>query len=324
MFVIPSGIFLVNFLVVSPAVDASVRIQTSGTQYIQPTPNSNITLSYSVREMRIHKQYLYEFNFAFDIHKGVEPNFTSDTHSIIPLLFNRTQIYLTIKANYGLTFYTVFLLTNMTEFQVDNSQVEVQYELSSPQRFENLLVGLFHSSFSEDGGMYSSIGSGYYLFSKQNLIYVKDISNFSGDMYFWINENEYNLSYSLSSDFLEYSVNSSVGEIELKTASIYIGGSSFFYFPYVPNTSPGYYSHAINLTLYGYSQISFEFRIGISMLGAACVKYEVLSKSEVFGSLLKGLITSSIATLIGFIILLGCLVKDQNQAIIKTRARLRS
>ena len=311
------GYFLIN----SHIFDDNSLVDKSGITELHPTPLSDISLYYSVKEIKNFDQYQYEFDFTFDIVQGIEPNFTSNG-----LIFNQTQLYISIKANYQLDFYTFFQILNMTEFQVDDSQVIVQKSMKSAQRLENLVINVQYVSISEGQGMFVAIGGTKYLFSKATVITTDDGENFSGTMHFWINGNSYNLSYSiLSRYYMYYSLNSSVGDVELFSGYISIIGSNGTHstgigtisFPFFPAQPPGNYSSSSNRSLVNpYTHICFEFTVGIAFSGAE-VEYEIIPQSEILDvqrkQLLKLILTSSGITFLVYLIVLGCMINQERK-----------
>ena len=313
---VPTTILLENYL----DNKSEDLIEVSGYQFINPTPESNINLSYSAVENQNQKNYIYQFDFIFKIFIGIKPNFTMNDR-----IFNNTQIYISIKANHGLDFYVTFLVLNMTEFHVNNSQVNYQKDMKSPLRFENLVVKLDMRSYSEGEGT-RIIGGGITLFQKEQFITVEDISDFSGNLYFRINENEYNLSYEILPDLsVNYSLNSTVGDLELnigqitimaknKSISTQIGAISF---PYAPGPQ-GYLSQSTNTTLTNdYGNLAFELLIGRKLVGSE-ISYEIIPYSEFLDQLKSErkdlwnkILRNSLLAIIGVGAVIGCMIKDQ-------------
>jgi len=319
---VPSSILLIFYLQNIPSPKDERMIHQSGIYFIHPTPNSDIALTFSVRESQVEEHYLYQFNFTFDISKGVEPIFILNDR-----IYNNTQLYLSIKANNGLEFYTVVQILNTSEFLLDDSQVEIYYEIESSIRFDNLAVEFHKTSSSNEGIGFMYIGGSTLLFSKEQSITVEDISDFSGTMHFWINENNYNLSYDIFPDLsVNYSVNSSIGELELFIGQISILGTNGtrssqignFRFPFAPE-SPGYHSDSYNITLTtSYQHISFQFLIGVDIV-ALDLEYEIVPNSEILDQLAalveeqrqrlwKTLFNSTVMTILGVLTILGCMV----------------
>ena len=134
-----------------PFEDDSLLDGSSINNDFRPTPNSEIDFSYSVKEIERYDHFSYQFNCSFNIIKGVEMNFTRDDQ-----VFNRTQMYLSIKANSGLEFYTSISVLNMSEFRIGNSQIQLNINMESSEKFENLNLRLFQTSISEEWGTTSN------------------------------------------------------------------------------------------------------------------------------------------------------------------------
>ena len=316
---VPTSILLSNYL----NNKNEDLIDVSGNQFINPTPESNITLSYSFKENLIQNKYIYQFEFIFKIIEGIELNFTWNDR-----IYNNSQIYLSIKANYGLEFYAAFLVMNMTEFHGNNSQLYFQKEMESPLRFENVVVELNMMSISEGEYSNTGIGGGITLFQKEQYITVEDISDFSGNMYFWINENEYNLSYEIFPDLsIYYTLNSTVGDLELDIGQIIIqaiNGSSgtgigSIYFPHSPGLQ-GYHSESVNFTLRkDYEHLSFHFIIGMNFIGSD-MYYEIIPYSELLDQiktertdLLKKILNNTLIAILIVGAILGCMIADNKK-----------
>ncbi|MBN2155231.1 MAG: hypothetical protein JW776_04255 [Candidatus Lokiarchaeota archaeon] len=322
---VPSSNLLAYYIIIHSSLheDDSMINRSGIYRNIHPTPDSDIDFSYSVKEIDLQDYFLYQFNFSFDILKGVEPNFTR-----LDQLFNRTQMYLCIRASVGLEFYTSMFVLNMSELQKDNSQVEIKTDMESSLRFENLDVKLYQSSISEEGGI--TIISGEIILPFRNSsISAENVYDFSGTIHFWINSNSYHLSYRVllnSTLNLIYCLNSSIGDLELMTGQISIHGKTdnqrfqigSIDFPYAP-TPPGNYSQSSNITLTSaYQHICFEFLIGVEY-GGPEIEYEILPIAEILAqqkaleeqrreNFLKSLYTSTSITILIFLIILGSMV----------------
>jgi hypothetical protein len=296
-------------------------IDESDTIELVPTPNSNISVGYSILESKNTDNYYYDFEFIFNVIQGIEPNFIYNGR-----VFNETQLYVTIKANYGLEFFTFFYVMNMTQFQEDNSYILIQKKMESSGKFENLIVDIFFNSISMNGSIIC-IGAGRRLRFREATITVEDVSQYSGLMHFWINENSYNLSYTVTSNyFMAYTLNSSVvANLELQMGFIQILGSNGTYatyissigFPCTPWASPGYYSTESNKSYWNpYPYICFEFNVGVN-IGAVEVEYEIIPLSEIkdegIVKLRNTLLIATGSTLLVFLITLSCMINQERK-----------
>jgi hypothetical protein len=285
-------------------------IDESDTIDLIPTPNSNISVGYSIHESKNADNYYYDFEFIFNVIQGIEPNFTYHER-----VFNETQFYVTIKANHGLEFFTFFYVLNMTEFQEDNSQVIVQKEMYSSQKFENLEVKIKYNSMSINDSI-TIIGGAKGLIFREAPITAEDITQCSGIMHFWINQNSYNLSYTITSNFLmTYTMNSSVlPNLELRMGDIHIMDSSIG-IPCIPWASPGYYSTEQNITFsHQYAYTIFEFYVGVNF-GYVNVEYEIIPFSEIqdekITKLRNTLLIATGSTFLVYIIVISCMINQQ-------------
>ena len=207
--------------------------------------------------------------------------------------------------------------------------------INATGRFRNLVVKLqiFRRTNGEEGATHF-FRSSIPLFTKENVIFVEETTEFSGNLYFWINENNYSLCYEIfSNSSLFYTVNSSIGDLELYYGQISIMGYEGTHgtqlgsldFPYAPMPQ-GDYSNSNNFTLTGqYESIKFCFIVGVEGSYAE-VDYKIISISEYlaqqenleaeqqaledeqFHNMLNNLFRYTILTALGVAIILGCMV----------------
>ena len=127
-----------------------------------------------------------------------------------------------------------------------------------------------------------------YLFTKEQEIIIDDVTAFSGNLYFWINENNYSLGFEIFSNrSLFYTINSAIGDLDLMFSQISVLGGTgshgyqlgSLYFPSAP-TPPGSYSETYNITLSSsYDYISFRLIAGTSYLRVE-IEHEILPYTE--------------------------------------------
>ncbi|TFG21026.1 MAG: hypothetical protein EU530_01680 [Promethearchaeota archaeon] len=318
---VPSFISLGYVIKNTGIFDIERMINESDNIELVPTPNSNISVEYSILESKNTESFHYDFEFLFNIIHGIEPNFTYHDQ-----IYNETQLYLTIKANHGLEFFTFFSVLNMTKFQEDNSQIIVQKVMDSSQRFENLNFKIEYDSLSINGSI-TIIGGAKVLTFREAPITAEDISQYSGIMHFWINENSYNLSYTITSNFLmTYTLNSFVTDNpKLQMGNIQIigwngtrgSGVASIGFPCTPWASPGYYSTEKNTTFsLQYPYIIFEFNVGVNY-GSVDVRYEIIPLSEIkderIMKLRNTLLITTGSTLLLYLIVISCMINQERK-----------
>ncbi len=326
---VPPGLIITQYFIDFESPEDVSMIDTTRSITFNPTPNSEIQLTYQILENQSFEHFLYQLNFTFDIVKGVEPTFEYNDRT-----FNFTQIYLTIMANNKTNFVSFFEILNMTKFFVDESQVNLHKEIKSLFRLDNLQIGLQIDKIS-DGleGPLVRIGSGIRLFTREKPIVVDDIYNFGGMLSFWVNENSYNLSFLVSPDnTLNYTLNSSIGDLELYNGNIYIKeiyesgsmGIGSIYYPYAPGDPQGNYSISsyLNLSQF-YEHLLFRINAGISW-GGAEIEYEIIPYSQILAEQLvteetrqkilwKSLLNYFLLVCLIFGLFFGCMVNYKRE-----------
>ena len=266
---VPFGVVLKYYIENRPIPPDNSLIDVESGRTIAPTPSANIVTNYSIEEIQSQDEFLYKINITFNIIQGLEPEFYYHDR-----LFNFTKIDILIKANYDLEFYSVVQFLNMTEFFIDSSQLVYYREIVAPARFDNFKVVIDCSSMSADES--TIIGGGYNLFAKEQEIYIDNITTFSGNFYFWINENNYSLGFEIfSNGSLFYTMNSIIGDLDLYVNQILILGINGTHgygigsisIPNAPYYPPGSYSHSNNITLSRvYEWLVFEVMVGTSIV----------------------------------------------------------
>jgi hypothetical protein len=207
--------------------------------------------------------------------------------------------------------------------------------INASDRFENVIAKLRISSRTNgEEGATHIFGGIISLFTKDNDIFVEDTTEFSGNLYFWINENNYSLCYEVfSNSSLFYTLNSSIGDLELWAGQISIMGYEGTHgtqigsldFPYAP-TPQGDHSNSNNLILSGqYERICFRFIVGVEGTYVE-IDYKIIPISEYlaqqedleaeqqaleeeqFQTMLKNLFKYTMLTALGVAMILGCMV----------------
>ena len=328
---IPPGVLIGIYMVNPQNLEDNSMVDFTRVLSFTPTPNSDINVHYSILENQTGEQFLYQFNFTFDILKGIESTYTDEVNGWV---FNQTQLYISIKGNYDLEFYAIFFILNSSEFQVDDSQISIIRDLNITQRFENLSIKLriCRTTNGEEGPTHF-LGGSLILFEKKKKIIVDDFSSFSGNMRIWIDENHYVFNYTaFQNHTLQYTLNSSIGSLELLFAYLTIrtiNDTSYteterIDLPFSPLQSSGNHTEnsSINLTS-DFIGLEFEINVAVEHLGIY-IEYEfellsdILAEQEVGekarrDKLRNSLFTYSLFVTIGIAVVLGCMVNYKRE-----------